>query len=119
MDAHADTIPYVAQTQASALATAATLLDTAKQDRGDVAGLVGALDLNLQLWVAINCISNSADCDLPAEAKSNLAILNRYVRDVTFKHGAEITDELIDTLVGINLHIADGLLVGVERLPKA
>ncbi|HSV29677.1 MAG TPA: hypothetical protein VLL76_08955, partial [Candidatus Omnitrophota bacterium] len=59
MDAQDDTVPYVAKTQASALATAATLLDQAKQDRGDLSGLVGALDLNLQLWVAINCLTNS------------------------------------------------------------
>lgn len=118
MNANVEPIPYVARAQASALATAATLLDTAKQSREDLSGLVGALDLNLQLWVAIVCIASKDECDLPLEAKSNLAILSRYVRDVTIKFGAEISDPMIETLVNINLQIADGLLVGAESLPK-
>lgn len=119
MNASVETLPNIAETQASALATAATLLDQAKQNRSEVAELVGALDFNMQLWVAINCLANMPECNLSIEVKSNLAILNRYVRDITFKNGANISDELLDTLVGINLRIADGLLVGVDQLKPA
>lgn len=98
---------------AAALSDAAIRLD---QARGDEKMLVAALDHNLELWVGIRTIVSqwSKHNPLPMEARENLVKLSQYVADTTFAHGKDMSDKTLDSLININLQIAQGLLEGAE-----
>ena len=98
---------------AAALSDAAIRLD---QARGDDKMLVAALDHNLELWVGIRTIVSQWEeyNPMPMEARENLVKLSQYVADSTFIHGQDIADKTLNSLININLQIAQGLLEGAE-----
>ena len=106
------TLPEI---EAYGLTQAALLLDSARQNRGDKAPMAQALDQNLQVWVAIKTLVGDGTCPLPEGLKDNLSRLTGFVADTTFRHGVEITDDVVDTLININLHISEGLLSGQTK----
>ena len=101
------TLPEI---EAFGLTEAALMLDTARQNRKDKSPMAEALDQNLQVWVAIRTLVGEGTLGVPDGIKDNLTRLTGYVADTTFRHGVEISDDAIDTLININLQISEGLL---------
>ena len=106
------TLPEI---EAFGLTHAALLLDTARQNRGDTSPMALALDQNLQVWVAIKTLIGDGTCALSEGVKDNLTRLTGFVADTTFRHGVEISDDVVDTLININLQISEGLLAGQKK----
>ena len=96
---------------AAALSDAAVRLD---QARGNPSSLAAALDHNVELWVAVRTFVSqwAKEHPLPMEVRENLVKLSHYVADTTFKYGIEMSDKTLDSLININLQIAQGLLEG-------
>lgn len=94
------------------LVQAAVSLD---QARGNKADLAAALEANMQLWVGIRTLAAKSDSGLPAGIRDNLSSLAGFVADTTMKHGVEIPDDTITTLVNMNLQISEGLLEGAAK----
>lgn len=117
LDDFADLTP--AEREAFALSQAAIMLDQAKMKRDDQGALVGALNNNLELWVAIKTLVTSADSPLPQAVRDNILRLARFVADTTFRHGTAISDATLDTLANINFQLAEGLLEGERNRTAA
>ena len=90
---------------------AKVMLDQAKQNRADKAALAAALNHNLELWVAIQGMVERRDNDLPETVEYDLISLAKFVADTTFKSADGLRDEIIGTVIDINLQISDSLLV--------
>lgn len=99
----------IPEQDAFALSQAAIMLDQAK---GDPKAVAAALDHNLQLWVSIRTLVSRPNNLLPGQIKDNLKKLANYVADTTFKHGGSASEQIIDSLININLQISQGLLEG-------
>ena len=100
----------VPEQEAFGLSRAAILLDQARQNLDNKEALGEALTHNLELWVAIRAMVDRDDSPLPKEVRENLVRLSNFVADTTFKTGEGISEKSIDTLININLQIADFLL---------
>ncbi len=96
---------------AFALAEAAILLEHARHTGG--AELTAALENNLQLWVAIRTLVERPNSPIPKEIRENLIKLGQFVAQKTFEVGKSPKPATIDSLITINLHIAEGLLEGI------
>ncbi len=96
---------------AFALAEAAILLEHARHTGG--AELTAALENNLQLWVAIRTLVERQDSVIPVEIRENLIKLSQFVTQKTFEVGKSPRPATLDSLITINLHIAEGLLEGI------
>ena len=92
---------------AFALTEAAVRID---QARGKAAELAAALERNLELWVAIRTLVSRPGNALPAQIRHNLVELSGFVADATWKDGIAMPTKRLDTLININLQIAEGLL---------
>jgi flagellar biosynthesis regulator FlaF len=102
----------IEEEDAFGLVEAAITLD---QSRGDKARLAAALEMNLQLWVAIRTMASDAKSVLPDAVRANLKRLSDFVADTTLKKGVDISDNTITTLVNVNLQISEGLLESANR----
>jgi len=91
------------------LSEAAVMLD---QARGDQGALASALDHNVEVWVAIRTLVSRDDNTLPAETRDNLVKLSKFVTDTTLSQGVTMPAQVLDTLINVNLQIAEGLLEG-------
>jgi flagellar protein FlaF len=100
--------------EALQLTQAGIELDQARAS-GDKAKLAAALDHNLQLWVAIRTMVTAQGTKVPENLQGNLTRLANFVAQTTMKHGVAIPDNVIDTLVNINLQISEGLLEGQKK----
>jgi flagellar protein FlaF len=106
----------IAEQEAFGLTQAAVVLDQARVSRDkDMAGLVSALDHNLQLWVAIRTLVSRPDSKLPGQIRDNLVKLSNFVADTILAKGAQIDDASINTIININTQIAEGLLEGQAK----
>jgi len=92
---------------AFALTEAAIGLDRSRSDSADLAA---ALEHNLELWVAIRTLVSRPGNALPAAIRHNLVQLSGFVAGTTWRDGITIPDSRLDTLININLQIAEGLL---------
>ncbi len=101
----------ISEEEAFGLSRAAVMLDQAKQNRADKAALATALNHNLELWVAIQGMVERRDNDLPETVEYDLISLAKFVADTTFKSADGLRDEIIGTVIDINLQISDSLLV--------
>lgn len=101
--------------QAFQLSRCAIALDAANEARqSNPAGLVGALNANLELWVALRSVVMKAECTLADATKQNLVRLSEFVAAKTFEGIDKLTDEGVKSLVNINLQISEGLLEGAK-----
>ena len=98
---------------AFALAQSAVLLADARSIGG--AELTAALDHNLQVWVAIRTLMQRQDCPLPTDIRDNLIKLSHYAAQRTFEVANGVTDDIIDSLINVNLQISEGLLEGLNN----
>jgi flagellar biosynthesis regulator FlaF len=103
----------VREKDAYALTEAAVSLDRA---RGKAADLAAALEHNLELWVAIRTLVTTPGNALPAAIRHNLVQLSGFVAGVTLDDGVEMQESKLNTLININLQIAEGLLQRVHAV---
>ncbi len=99
---------------AAAFSQAAYVLDQARQDLSDEDLRERALKYNQLLWSIIQADVSERDNALPDELKANLMSLSIFVDRQTSKALAEPTEEIMDSLININLNISEGLMEGVE-----
>ena len=97
----------VREKDAYALTEAAVGLDRA---RGRAGELAAALEHNLELWVAIRTLVTTPGNALPAAIRNNLVKLSGFVAGNTIDSGVAMPESLLNTLININLQIAEGLL---------
>lgn len=90
--------------------TQAALEISKAQESNDEKRLAAALDRNLQLWVGIRTMVDSAENPLPAEVKENLSRLSHFVAQKTFEMQDGANDKTLEALANTNLQIAEGLL---------
>jgi flagellar protein FlaF len=95
---------------AAAFSQAAYVLDQARQNLGDADLCERALKYNQLLWSIIQADVAKEDNDLPEELKANPMSLSIFVDKQTSKGLSDPTEELFDSLIGINLNISEGLL---------
>ncbi|MBI1208308.1 MAG: DUF2934 domain-containing protein [Azospirillum sp.] len=82
----------------------------------DGGALALALDHNLKLWIAIRVLVGKAESGLPPEVTDNLAVLADYVTQATLGIGrGEFDQARLQSLININLHIAEGLTKGQQE----
>jgi flagellar biosynthesis regulator FlaF len=98
--------------EALGLADAAINLDRARASANRAEELVAALNHNLEIWVAIRSLAQSPSCPLPPDVRANLIRLSEFTAQTTFANGAAISDSSLNTLININLQLAEGLLEG-------
>ena len=105
----------LAEEQAFQLSQAAIRIDRARREKGDnPSALVDALNVNVEILVALRTIVLREDCLLAGEVKNNLAKLAQFVADRTFADG-EVSETMLDALININLQISEGLLEGASK----
>ena len=97
---------------AAAFSQAAYVLDQAKQKMSDTDFCEKTLKYNQLLWSVIQADVAETGNDLPDELKANLMSLSLFVDRQTTKALADPTAELFESLISINLNIAEGLLEG-------
>ena len=104
--------------EALGLAEAAIALDRARTSENRSEELAGALNHNLEVWVAIRSIAQSPGSPLPPHLRANLMRLSEFVAHTIFANGAAIGDSALNTLININLQLAEGLLEGQKSGAK-
>jgi flagellar biosynthesis activator protein FlaF len=97
---------------AAAFSQAAYVLDQARQKLDDAELGERALKYNQLLWSIIQADVAETDNALPEELKANLMSLSIFVDKQTSKGLINPNDELYDSLININLNIAEGLMEG-------
>ncbi|MCP4297251.1 MAG: hypothetical protein GY786_16745 [Proteobacteria bacterium] len=101
-----------AEEQAYQLSKCAIAIDQARENPSQMAG---ALNDNLEVWVAIRTLAEQDSSPLAPEVRQNLATLSKFVADKVFSFGEGLSEETISTLININLQISEGLLEGASR----
>jgi len=97
---------------AAALSQAAYVLDQARQNIEDGEACEKALTYNQLLWSIIQADVSEETNKLPDELKANLMSLSIFVDKQTTKGLSEPTEDIFDSLININIQIAEGLLEG-------
>ncbi len=109
--------PNLAEEQAYQLTRCAIAMDQARQNGGlNSSEAVQALNENLETWVVIRTFAMRHDCPLPKNARDNLVDLSQFVAGKVFTSGQGLTDELMQTLININLQISEGFLEGQTKV---
>lgn len=97
---------------AFSLSRAAIQLDHARHNGSDKKSIAHALDENLELWTGIRTVVNTWAQGVSDDTKANLRRLSDFVTGSIMKSGVSIRPSTVDTLININLQIAEGLLEG-------
>jgi flagellar biosynthesis regulator FlaF len=105
----------IPEEKAQRLAEAALFLDRARAAELRDAEMAVALDGNLQLWVMIRTLAEGADSAVSGSLRTNLTKLCDYVARTTLREGVSIDDDSLDSLININLCIAEGLVEGARQ----
>ncbi len=107
----------VPEEQAFQLSQAALKLDLARTKlEDDPAGLIDALNRNLEVWIALRTIVMRDDCMLSPETKQNLVKLSQFVAEKVFAGPDNLTNSALDALININLQISEGFLEGAKTI---
>ena len=107
----------VPEEQAFQLSQAALKLDLARTRlEDDPAGLIEALNLNLEVWIALRTVVMREDCLLSPETKQNLVKLSQFVAEKVFAGPENLTDSTLDVLINVNLQISEGFLEGAKTI---
>ena len=97
---------------AAAFSQAAYVLDQARQKIDDEDACEKALKYNQLLWSIVQADVSEGKNELPDEIKANLMSLSLFVDKQTSKGLSAPTEDLLDSLININLNIAEGLMEG-------
>ena len=95
---------------AAAFSQAAYVMDQARQKLNDKELGERALKYNQMLWSIVQNDVSQPDNALPEELKANLMSLSIYVDKQTTTGLKDPSDELFDSLINMNLNIAEGLM---------
>jgi len=95
---------------AAAFSQAAYVMDQARQKLNDRELGERALKYNQMLWSIVQNDVSQPDNELPEELKANLMSLSIYVDKQTTTGLKDPSDELFDSLISMNLNIAEGLM---------
>jgi len=104
----------VVERQAFNLAQAGIQLDQARAGDAGSGELAQALEHNLQVWVEIGMLVKSPESQLAENVRDNILKLRDFISDTIMKHGIEIPESTLNTLININLQISEGLLEGAR-----
>lgn len=104
----------VVEQQAFNLAQAAIQLDQTRIGETNPGRLAQALEHNLQVWVEIGTLVKSPESRLNENVRDNILKLRDFISDMTMKHGIDIPDSTLNTLININFQISEGLLEGAK-----
>ena len=96
------------------LAQAGIHLDQARLGGNDYGVLAQALEHNLQVWMEIGILIKSPESQLEENVRDNILKLRDFISDMTMKHGVDIREKTLNTLININLQISEGLLEGAR-----
>ena len=105
----------VVERHAFNLAQAGIQLDQARADSGDTTQLAQALEHNLQVGVEIGMLVKGPESQLAENVRDNILKLRDFISDTTMKHGVDIPESTLNTLININLQISEGLLEGARN----
>ena len=97
---------------AAAFSQAAYVLDQARQNLADADACEKALKYNQLLWSIVQADVSAGKNELPDELKANLMSLSLFVDKQTTQGLSDPTEELLDSLININLNISEGLMEG-------
>ena len=97
---------------AAAFSQAAYVLDQARQKVDDNEACEKALKYNQLLWSIVQADVSEGKNELPDDLKANLISLSLFVDKQTSKGLSNPTEELLDSLININLNISEGLMEG-------
>jgi flagellar protein FlaF len=98
---------------AAAFSQAAYVMDQARQKPEDKELVERALKYNQLLWSIVQADVSTSDNALPEELKANLMSLSIFVDKQTTEGLKKVSDDLFESLISINLNIAEGLLESV------
>jgi len=104
----------VVERQAFNMAQAGIQLDQARVDGANDGTLAQALEHNLQVWVEIGILVKSPESLMAENVRDNILKLRDFISDTTMKHGIDIPESTLNTLININLQISEGLLEGIR-----
>lgn len=104
-----------AQQEAFVLSEAAISLDRARQSPDDRLGLAEALEKNLEVWTAVRAMVSHWSDHGQEQVKANILRLSDYITGSILKAGTDISEATLDTLINVNLQIAEGLLEGYRQ----
>ncbi|MDD3181247.1 MAG: flagellar biosynthesis regulator FlaF [Alphaproteobacteria bacterium] len=99
----------VRETEAHALLSCASRLETARQPDCSKEFFTDALHHNQQLWTLFQACLCDPENPLPRDLKTLLLNLSCYVDKVTFRAMSERNTDLLSGLISINRTIAAGL----------
>jgi hypothetical protein len=103
----------VAQQDAFYLSEAAILLDQARGGKKrDPKKLAAALENDLEVWTGIRAAVLRWSDQEREVTKQNLCRLSDFIAGTILGSGVNVSDSTLDTLININLQIAEGLLEG-------
>ena len=105
----------VRETEAHALLSCASRLETVRDENTSREDFFAALRHNQELWTLFQVCLCESDNPLPMELKALLLNLSRYVDKVTFRALSEGDRTLLRSLVTINRHLAAGLQKKAEE----
>ena len=94
---------------ASRLMESALEIDRARIGDGPIGDVLKA---NLDIWIALRTALSGDRDALNPDTRTNIDRLSRFVSEKTFAGADGMVDSELDTLVFINLQIAEGLLEG-------
>ncbi len=104
----------VVEQQAFNLAQAAIQLDQSRIGERNLGKMAQALEHNLQVWIEIGVLVRSPESRLAENVRDNILKLRDFISDMTMKHGVDIPDTTLNTLININFQISEGLLEGAK-----
>ncbi|MEO5335921.1 MAG: DUF2934 domain-containing protein [Magnetospirillum sp. WYHS-4] len=106
-------VPPAAQDDAYYLSEAAIMLDQARSGKKrDAKKLAAALENELEVWTAIRTAVLRWSDQEREVTKQNVCRLSDFIAGTILSSGVNISDSTLDTLININLQIAEGLLEG-------
>ncbi len=100
------------------LSEAAILLDQARGADGkrrDKEKMAAALERELEVWTAIRTAVLRWTDTQQKVTKENLCRLADFIAGTIMSSGIDVSDATVDTLININLQIAEGFLEGETR----
>jgi flagellar protein FlaF len=101
----------VRETEAHALLSCASKLDSAIKNKEDMDSYIDAIKHNQQLWTLFQVCLCEPDNALPLETKKLLLSLSKYIDKTSFKALTEYNPDLLKSMIDINRNIAAGLSV--------
>jgi flagellar biosynthesis regulator FlaF len=110
---HEDLLSHM-EKDAQALTNAALGISKAVAEKNQET-LDAALQMNLEIWTGIRVVMGMEESPVAKETRENLMRLSQYVTKTSHELTQNLQETTAETLVNINLQIAEGLLEGIAK----